>query len=69
VDGFQRFSGFPRFLRIQPQPMQQRRAQLLVNDQAVDVYATMKPMGFRGRRAAPRQGGERLSVRLAASCI
>jgi glyceraldehyde 3-phosphate dehydrogenase len=38
-----RFKGTAKAMENQPQPMQQRRAQLLVNGQAVDVYSVMKP--------------------------
>src|SRR5262249_25836058 len=38
-----RFKGTAKAKDSQLQPMQQRRAQLLINDQAVDVYAAMKP--------------------------
>src|SRR5215471_10464165 len=38
-----RFKGSARAIVNEPQPMQQRSAQLLVNDQPVDVYAAIKP--------------------------
>src|SRR6516162_9171149 len=38
-----RFKGTAKAKVNQPQPMQQRRAQLLVNDQSIEVYAAMKP--------------------------
>ena len=38
-----RFKGTAKARDSQPQPLQQRRAQLIVNDQAIDVYAAMKP--------------------------
>src|SRR5215468_811264 len=36
-----RFKGTAKAKDNQPQPLQQRRAQLLVNDEAIDVYAAM----------------------------
>lgn len=38
-----RFKGTAKAKDGQPQPMQQRRAQLLVNGHAIDVFAAMKP--------------------------
>src|SRR5215471_915103 len=38
-----RFRGTAKAKVNQPQPMQQRHAQLLVNGQAIDVYAAMRP--------------------------
>ncbi|HJZ99957.1 MAG TPA: glyceraldehyde 3-phosphate dehydrogenase NAD-binding domain-containing protein, partial [Candidatus Solibacter sp.] len=38
-----RFNGSAKAKDNQPQPTQQRRAQLLVNGQTIDVYAVMKP--------------------------
>src|SRR5215469_1866387 len=38
-----RFRGTAKAKVNQPQPMQQRHAQLLVNSQAIDVYAAMRP--------------------------
>ena len=38
-----RFKGTAKAKDNQPQPLQQRHAQLLVNDHPIDVYAAMKP--------------------------
>src|SRR5215471_2359029 len=41
-----RFRGTAKAKVNQPQPMQQRHAQLLVNGQAIDVYAATRPDGI-----------------------